>query len=170
MDRQTRRNFFTCVAGAVVGAVGSAGLLAEEWVPGCCPVKPFKSRLVRDCDLHMDGCQPIPLVWDEKTNEWVIAHSVENIYIGKYKYKIVRVNSDDHSVNYTYLDADGFQTGWCPMAGRELKMLVKFESSVQCNSDDMEYHNRYILINNKNEYGFLSSDKPCWNFRRYYNG
>lgn len=137
MNRQTRRNFFTCVAG------GAAGLLVgslEEWVPGCCPLKPL---------LTKDMCY---------------------LPIRDTHYKVIRVNTPHRGMEFTTTTEKGHEIdSSCPIVGHDLERLVKFEESVR---DDPEvapngYQYRYLLVNSKEEYGMLASERPCYNFKPY---
>lgn len=144
----TRRDFFASgVAGVAVLLTGS---LPKEWVPGCCPLKQFDQldKTWSDGD-YFPG-------WDKV--DYVILEDGT-------KYTVVRVDSDRGNIRFASRWKDGTvdENCSCIVRGRDLNMLDEFEERVKKTTDKY----RYLIVNNKNEYGFLATQRPCWNFRKY---
>lgn len=139
MNRQTRRDFFTSSVAGVAGLVLTGALPKEEYVPGCCPLIPF-NQLKK---------------YDPKTDKTYVVLDNES------EYECIYVDTDETCVRFMSFDkgyiSDDF---YCPIMEKELITLETFDKNI---SKESIY--KYLVINNKGEYGFLGSDSVCWNFR-----
>ncbi len=136
-----RRNFLTCVAGGAAGLlVGSSFLPSkEECVPSYL-LKPFVG-------------------WGN------IAHvSIDGTMV---QYAVIKIDTDQkyYSFSTTFENGVVNENSAGGIGGKDLGLLTKFEKDSQ--SDYFDYKNRYLIINNNGEYGFLATERPCWNFRKY---
>ncbi len=136
-----RRNFMTTCA------VGAAGLLMYQFDSTQWPHK------------------AVPMVWDNDKKRWVKGKDRTYYEAGNKLYEFVYIDTPYESVLFTTLidgrevDSDAYFCG----TKLKLKDIERFEKSLI--NDDNTYNHRFILVNNKNELGFLASEYPCWNFR-----
>lgn len=124
-------------ANSVAGmALLLTGALPQEYVPGCYPLKPFN--------------QHVPL---NKT--YVVLDNGS-------KYEKVCVDTDKNHVWFrtTIEDNDVVHSFTCGIKGKDLSRIYNFDQ------DTSDSDHKYILVNNKGEYGLLCSTNKCWDFRR----